>query len=99
MSLESTTSKIAGRVGDDSGLGATLKFDLGDDGVIHIDGASNPNAVSNDDKDADCTVSMSLGDLEALIAGELDPTVAFMAGKLRVSGDMGVAMKLGNLVK
>jgi putative sterol carrier protein len=99
MSLESTTSTIKQKVGDDCGLGAKLKFDLGDDGTILIDAAEIPNKVSNDDVDADCTVKMSLGDLDAMLAGDLDPMAAFSLGKLQLEGDMSVAMKLGNLMQ
>lgn len=98
MSLESVTTTIRERVGDDAGLGATLKFDVGDDGVVFIDGKSTPNTVSNDNKDADCTVGLALEDLRAMLAGDLAPTTAFMSGKLRVEGDMGVAMKLQSLM-
>lgn len=98
MSLESATNTITTRVGDDAGLGATLKFDCGDDGVIVINGRVKPNTVSNDDGDADCTVGLTLSDLEAMLAGDLAPTTAFMTGKLRVEGDMGVAMKLQSLM-
>ena len=97
MSLEDLTSKIRDRMGDDSGLGASLKFDLGDDGVIFLDGGVSPNRVTNDDDLADCTVGVSLDDLKAMIAGDLDPMAAFSLGKLRIEGDMGVAMKLGRL--
>lgn len=98
MSLQSATDTIKSRVGDDAGLGATLKFDLGDDGVIFIDGRAQPNTVSNDNLDADCTVGVTLSDLQAMLAGDLAPTTAFMSGKLRVEGDMGVAMKLQSLM-
>lgn len=98
MSLESATETIKTRVGDDAGLGATLKFDTGDNGVIFIDGKSTPNTVSNENKDADCTVGLTLEDLEAMLAGDLAPTTAFMSGKLKVDGDMGVAMKLQSLM-
>ncbi len=98
MSLETATNTIKERVGDDAGLGATLKFDCGDDGVIFIDSRSRPNTVSNDNRDADCTVGVAIEDLEAMLAGDLAPTTAFMSGKLRVDGDMGVAMKLQSLM-
>ena len=98
MSLETVTETIKSRVGDDCGLDATLKFDLGDAGAVLIDAKSVPNKVSNDNGDADCTVGLTLEDFEAMLAGELAPTTAFMSGKLRVEGDMGVAMKLQNLM-
>jgi putative sterol carrier protein len=98
-SLSDITTKIRDKMGQDSGLGAILKFDLGDDGVIVLDGKSDPNTVSNDDVDADCTVGVALGDLTAMIGGDLDPMAAFSLGKLRIDGDMGVAMKLGSLMR
>ena len=61
MSLESCTQAIRTKVGADSGLDATLKFDMGDDGVIVIDGKSTPNTVSNTSVDTDCTVDGTVG--------------------------------------
>lgn len=98
MSLEDLTNNLRDRVGDDAGLGARVKFDFGDDGMIFIDGASTPNTVSNDDAEADCTISITMEDFQSMSAGELDPTSAFMMGKLKVDGDMSIAMKLQGLL-
>ncbi len=98
MSIESLTQGVRDSVGEDSGLGATVKFDLGDDGKIFVDGASSPNTVSNDDADAQCTIKISMENFEKMAAGDLDPTAAFMSGKLSVSGDMSIAMKLGTVL-
>lgn len=87
--LQEITDRIKGAVGDDSGLGKSLKFDLKDAGVIHIDGGS----VTNEDKPADLTMTLSIDDLLAIGAGSLDPTMAVMTGKLKLS-DMGAAMAL-----
>jgi hypothetical protein len=54
---------------------------------------------SNDDAPADCTVKVSLEDFGKLMERKLDPMTAFMTGKIKIEGDMGVAMKLGNLFK
>jgi putative sterol carrier protein len=88
--LEEITTQLRAAVGEDSGLGKTLKFDFKGAGVIHIDGG----AVTNDDLPADCTILVSQADFEDLARGRLDPAMALMRGKLKVRGDMGVAMKL-----
>ncbi len=98
MSLDSITEQLRTRVGDDSGLGAKVKFDLGGDGVIFLDGASNPNTVSNDDAEADCTIVISMKNFKKLLAGNLNPTTAFMMRKIKVEGDMGIAMKLSSVL-
>lgn len=98
MSLESATQAIRAKVGDDSGLNATLKFDLGADGIIVIDGSSTPNTVSNTNTDTDCTVGITMENLQAMLDGDLEPATGFMAGKLKVSGDMSVAMRLQRVI-
>lgn len=97
--LAQVTEHIRAAVGDNSGLGKTVKLDLGDAGKIYIDGASTPNAVTNEDKPADATVSMSWDDFMALSQGQLDPMMAFMQGKLKIAGDMMIAQKLAPLLK
>ena len=48
--------------------------------------------------ETDCTIKLSLCDLEDLIAGDLSPTTAFMTGKIKIEGDMSVAMALSQLI-
>ncbi|MFY9511630.1 MAG: SCP2 sterol-binding domain-containing protein [Rubrivivax sp.] len=98
MDLQACTEAIRAKVGDSSGLNATLKFDCGADGILYLDGKSVPNRVHNDNLDADCTVAITLANLSALMTGELEPATGFMMGKFKVSGDMSVAMKLQRVV-
>ncbi len=72
--------------------GKKVKFDFGADGKIFLDGGAG--AVSQDDAAADTTLQLALSDFIAMAEGKLDPTMAFMQGKLKVVGDMGVAMQL-----
>ena len=95
--LESYTNTIREKVGADSGLKASIKFAFKEGGALFIDGKSNPNTVSNEDAAADCTVKVSLEDFDKLMSRKLDPTTAFMMGKIKIEGDMGVAMRLGKL--
>jgi putative sterol carrier protein len=87
--LQELTDRVRTAVGADSGLGKTLKFNLKGEGFVFIDGGS----VSNEDKPADLTMTISLNDLVAMGEGKLDAMTAVMTGKLQLS-DMGLAMSL-----
>lgn len=98
--VQQIISQMGPAIGTNSGLGGTLKFDFGDVGSVLIDGKSSPNTVTDGSgKNADCTISVSLDTFEKMVKGELDGTSAFMQGKLRVAGDMGLAMKLGPVLQ
>ncbi|CAF96357.1 unnamed protein product [Tetraodon nigroviridis] len=63
-----------------------------------VDVKSGQGSVSVDpDIKADCTLTMSDADLLALMTGKLNAQTAFFQGKLKISGNMGMAMKLQNL--
>ncbi len=79
-------------------LGAKIKFDFGDEGVIFIDGTQNPAVMSNEDEAADTTFSCSLDLFQKIADGTQDATMAFMMGKLKIQGSMGHAMKLSALL-
>ncbi|HEY2446953.1 MAG TPA: SCP2 sterol-binding domain-containing protein [Rhizomicrobium sp.] len=92
-------TQMGNAIGTNSGLGGTLKFDFGEPGSVLVDGKSDPNTVTDGaGKSADCTISVGLDTFEKMVKGELDGTSAFMQGKLRVAGDMGLAMKLGPIL-
>jgi len=48
-------------------------------------------------KEADCSVDVSKDDFLLMMQGKLNPMNAVMAGKLNITGDMNVAMKLQSL--
>lgn len=74
---------------------ASVKFDFTDLGALRLDA---DGARHDDGSDADCTISASVETFRALFEGNLNPTAAFMTGKLRIAGDMGVAMRMASLL-
>jgi putative sterol carrier protein len=84
------------------GLSATIQFNLSGDGggawyVTVKDGKATvtKGSVSS----PNMTMAMTAEDYVDMNTGKLNPQVAFMSGKLKISGDMGLAMKLQTLFK
>lgn len=75
-----------------SGFDGTAKFAVADEGSIIMD-ASGARVA---DEDADVTLSADAETFQAIFEGDMNPTSAFMTGKLTVDGDMGLAMKLAS---
>lgn len=98
MSLESLTEALRQQVKLAPKLGYKVKIDLGDIGLIYWDGTGDKPAISNEDGEADTTLKLSEKAFQDLVAGTLDPNLAYMTGKLKVSGSMGVALKLAGLL-
>ena len=78
-----------------AGIDGSVKFVIEDEGAVRID---EDGAAADDGSEADCTLTASADTFQSLLEGELDPTGAFMSGKLTVDGDMGLAMRLGSLL-
>jgi putative sterol carrier protein len=88
---------LADKAGD---LRATFQFNLsgeggGDWAVAIADGTCTVVEGSVDKPDV--TVGMAAGDYVKMTAGELQPVVAFMQGKIKLQGDMNLAMKIQEL--
>lgn len=77
-------------------LGATYKFVVAGAGTWVADFANCK--VTEGDGEAKCTVEVSEADFNAILAKSLNPQMAFMSGKLKIKGDMGLAMKLGKVL-
>ena len=87
--LQDITAQIRAAVGNDAGLGKSLKLNLKEDGVVFIDGGT----VTNEDKPADLTLTLSLQNLVAMGAGRLQPAFAIIVGKMQCS-DLSLLMAL-----
>ena len=68
-------------------------------GEWFVDFAASPPAVGAGQHDAaKCTVTLAGEDLLAIVGGQLNPQMAFMGGKLKISGDMALALKLSQIL-
>lgn len=88
--VEAISEKLSG-----ADMPGSVKFDIAGEGAVRVDAGGG---VSIDDGDADVTISADLDVFKDLMGGELDPTSAYMSGKLKIDGDMGMAMKLAQLL-
>lgn len=79
---------------DGSGFRGSVRFDMSDDGVLRL----QDETVTTEDGEADCTITAAMETFQEMFEGDLDPTAAFMTGKIRIEGDMGVAMRLAQVL-
>ena len=76
------------------GMNNTYVFDIEGAGAWTVAIADGAIVVTEGIGDADCTFSASEESFAKIVAGEQNPTTAYMTGKLKIKGDMGAAMKL-----
>lgn len=104
--LQEITAKLRGKMeavdpAKIKGMNAIYQFDLSGDngGVFHVkvvDG--NAEIIEGASDNPNITITMAADDFDSLLDGKLNATSAFMAGKLKVKGDMSLAMKLQSIV-
>ncbi len=97
MALKEITEAFKAQAAKAGSLGKSLKF-VFEEGVVFIDLTGEQPLVSNDDREADCTITTKVETLDKLRKGEINPMMAVMTGKVKIKGDMGVAMKLQSLL-
>lgn len=74
----------------DSDFNGTAKFDIEGEGTVMMD----ENGARAADEEADVTLTADAETFQSILEGDTNPTSAFMTGKLKIDGDMGMAMKL-----
>ena len=105
-----TTKEIFEKINDSlssdpakaAGINAVYQFNLTgeDEGVYQVvlrpDGAY---AVEGQPESSNCTLEMAASDFKDMVEGKLNGTAAFMSGKLKVNGDMGLALRLQTVLQ
>ena len=87
--IDTAVERLSAKVQSFDGI---AKFVIKDEGAVMID----ESGVRAGDEDAEVTLTASAEVFEAILEGDMNPTTAFMTGKLSVDGSMGMAMKLAS---
>jgi putative sterol carrier protein len=80
-----------------AGVNNTYVFEIAGAGTWTVALADGSLTVTEGAGDGDVTISASEENFQKIVAGEQNPTTAYMMGKLKIKGDMGAAMKLQKL--
>ena len=80
-----------------AGMNNSYLFDIEGEGQWIVRVADGALTVAEGAGEADATITTSGETFEKIVAGEQNPTTAYMTGKLKIKGDMGAAMKLQKL--
>ena len=107
----STPAEIFATIGNNIGnnvekatsANAVFGFDITGDGggqwTLNLkQGTTSGFLVDGLADDVNVTISMAAADWTGIISGASNPMQAFMMGKIKVKGDMGLAMKLQNVL-
>ena len=80
-----------------AGVNNSYLFDIDGAGTWKVDVRDGQIDVTEGGGEADVTITTTEEDFQKIASGELNPTSAYMTGKLKIKGDMGAAMKLQKL--
>lgn len=95
MSLESVAAAIRERLHLAHDVRARALFDFGEDGVVFVDNTGAETLISHDPVgEADVSLACSLELFQGFLDGTKDPNVAYLTGRLKIRGSLGLAMKL-----
>lgn len=89
--IEKAVERLNAKV---QGFDGLAKFVIPGEGAIMMD----PAGARAGDEEADVTLTAEAEVFQAILEGEMNPTMAFMTGKLKIDGSMGLAMKLAGVL-
>ena len=90
--LEAVVAELSQK--DTAGYNGSAKFEIEGEGSVYLDA----DGVRISDEEADVTLKASLETFRGLFEGDVNPTMAFMSGKVKIDGSMGRAMALASVL-
>lgn len=93
--IDQAVKQLNAKIG--TGYDGTAKFRIEGEGTIVLD-RSGAREADEADEATDVTMTADPDTFRQVLDGDLDPTAAFMSGRLKVDGDMGEAMKLAQVL-
>ena len=97
MSLDLVKSNLENKLRFAPPIGYSVILNFNDDGKLFLHADNRIDKTIPDD--ADTTLTLSLETMDKIISGDTDPNMAVLLGKLKVSGKMGVALKLASYLE
>ncbi|MCS6790270.1 MAG: SCP2 sterol-binding domain-containing protein [Bacteroidia bacterium] len=98
MTMEQLLQAVAKKVEKAHDLRSKVLFVLDGDKYIHVDASQRPATISTEQKPADCTIRTSLQTFTEILLGKTSATMAYMFGKIKIEGNMGVAMAISRIL-
>lgn len=99
MSLDPILEKFRQKMKARPDFKASVLFDLGADGVVFADTTVSPPVLKTEAGEAALTLTLSKDLLLGFLEGTKDPNVAYLTGRLKIKGPMGLAMKLNDFLE
>lgn len=81
-----------------AGLTASYRFDIEGAGSWHVQVRGGALTVEESQEPADCVIATDERTFLGVVSGEQNPMGAYMTGKIRVEGDIGLALRLRELL-
>jgi len=81
-----------------AGMNCVYQFKVGDSAYNVTLKDEKASVAEGEAPSPNCTVTVAEGDFLDMVSGKLNGQMAFLTGKLKVAGDMGLALKLGSFI-